>query len=176
MKIVKIILLVIVVIIAIPLLIALFSKNEYSVEREIVIHKPKQQVFEYVKIIKNQENYNKWVMADPGMKKELRGTDGTIGFVYAWDGNDQVGAGEQEIKTIVEGERLETELRFIRPFDGVATTSLSTDSIAPDQTKVKWSMSGRNPYPFNFMNLFMDKSLGTTMGESIALLKSNLEK
>ena len=37
-------------------------------------------------------------------------------------------------------------------------------------------MAGSNPYPFNFMNLFMDKSLGETMSESLVLLKAEVEK
>ena len=93
MKIVKKILIVIVVIIAIPFVIALFTKREYAVEKEILINKPSQEVFDYIKLLKNEERYNKWVMADPTMKREYKGVDGTPGFVYAWDGNDHVGAG-----------------------------------------------------------------------------------
>ncbi|MBA2761849.1 MAG: polyketide cyclase, partial [Segetibacter sp.] len=57
----KIILLVILIIIAIPLIIALFVSKEYNIEREITINKPKQEVFNYVKNLKNQDNYSKWV-------------------------------------------------------------------------------------------------------------------
>ena len=64
---------------------AIFVKREYSVEREVVINKPKQEVFEYVKLLKNQDNYSKWAMMDPKMKKEYTGTDGTVGFISAWD-------------------------------------------------------------------------------------------
>jgi hypothetical protein len=180
MKIIKKILIVvgvvIVSIIVLPLIIALFVKSEYSMEKEIIINKPKQQVFDYVKLLKNEENYNIWVMADPTMKKEIRGTDGTVGCVYAWDGNDQAGAGEQEIKSIVEGERINTELRFIRPFEGVANAYTATETVSENQTKVKYGMSGKNPYPMNFMNLFMSASMGSPMLESLTLLKTTLEK
>ena len=67
-------------------------------EREITIKKPRHEVFDYIKIPKNQENYNKWVMMDPNLKKDFRGTDGTVGFVFAWHGNKQAGEGEQENK------------------------------------------------------------------------------
>ena len=62
MKILKKILIVIAIIIAIPLVVALFVKKDYAVEREIVINKPKQDVWEYVKYIKNQDYYSKWNM------------------------------------------------------------------------------------------------------------------
>lgn len=176
MKIAKKILIVVLVIVAIPFVIALFVSKEYAVEQEITIDKPKQQVFGYVKVLKNEDNYNVWLMADPNAKKELKGTDGTVGCIYAWNGNDQLGAGEQEIKAIVEGEKMNTELRFIRPFEGVATTYISTEAVSENQTKVKWGMSGTNPYPFNFMNLFMNASLGADMAKSLTMLKANLEK
>ncbi len=176
MKILKRTLLVLAILVAIPLLLALFIKREYTIEKEIVIDKPRQEVYNYVKLLKSQEQYNKWVMADPAMKKDLRGTDGTVGFVYAWDGNDQAGAGEQEIKTLVEGQSIFTELRFKRPFESVATTSMSLDSLDANKTKAKWSMSGNSPYPFNLMNLCMNKMLGGDMTESQTLLKTYLEK
>ena len=45
-------------IIALLLIVGLFVKKEYAVEREIVINKPKAEVFEYIKRIKNQDNYS----------------------------------------------------------------------------------------------------------------------
>jgi hypothetical protein len=49
MKIVKKILIVLAIIIAIPLIIALFVKKDYAVQREVTIDKPKQEVFDYIK-------------------------------------------------------------------------------------------------------------------------------
>jgi len=71
MNIVLTILLVIAGIIALLLLIAMLTKKEYNVQREISINAPVQKVFDYLKHIKNQDNYNKWVMADPQMKRDL---------------------------------------------------------------------------------------------------------
>ena len=49
------ILIVLLIIIAIPLVGALFVKKSYSVEREIIIDKPKAEVFNYIKFLKNQD-------------------------------------------------------------------------------------------------------------------------
>ena len=176
MKILKKILIVVVIIIAIPLIIALFVDKEYSVEREITINKPKQEVFNYVKHLKNQDHYSKWVMMDPNMKKEFKGTDGNVGFIYAWDGNSDAGKGEQEIKSITEGERVDVEVRFERPMEGVAYTPIVTEAVSPNQTKVKWGMKGKSNYPMNFMNLFMDGMLGKDLEKSLTTLKGILEK
>jgi len=164
------------VLIALPLIIALFVKREYAVQREITINRPRQQVFNYVKHLKNQDKYNKWVMVDPDMKKIYKGTDGTVGFIYAWDGNDKAGKGEQEIKSITEGEKVELEIRFIKPFEGLANVPFTTESVSENQTRLKWGMSGKSTYPMNFMNLFMDNMLGKDLEASLAMLKANLEE
>lgn len=170
------ILIVVVTIIAIPLVVALFMKKEYIVEREIFIKKPRQEVFNYVKCLKNQDSFSKWIMIDPEIKKEFKGADGTVGFVYAWDSdNKDVGKWDQEIKSITEGEKIEYEIRFIKPFEGVGTTHLSIESISEDQTKVKWGMKGKNTYPFNLMNLFIGNMLGKDLETSLTTLKHILE-
>ena len=64
MKALKIILIIILVIIAIPLVIALFVKKDYAVEREIIINRPASEVFDYVKYLKNQNNFSKWATMD----------------------------------------------------------------------------------------------------------------
>ena len=160
------------------LLLALIAPRGYKVYREIVINKPKAEVFEYIKYLKNQKYFNYWVMIDPDKKEEFRGTDGTVGFVYAWNGNKQAGEGEQEIKKITEGERIDIEIRFVRPFAGTSQTPFSVEETAPGQTKVNWGMTSTMPYPMNVMQLFinMDKMLGTELEKNLAKLKEILEK
>ncbi|MEO8147471.1 MAG: SRPBCC family protein [Bacteroidia bacterium] len=179
MKIVVKIILVIAALIVILLIIGLFSKSDYAVEREIVINKPKQEVFNYIKFIKNQDNYSKWAMMDPNAKKDYKGTDGNIGFTSAWDSNiKDVGKGEQEIVKISEGERIDLALHFIKPFEGDANAFMTTESVAENQTKVKWGFNSKMPYPMNLMLLFMnmDKMLGNDLQTGLTNLKGILEK
>ncbi|MDQ4138951.1 MAG: SRPBCC family protein, partial [Bacteroidota bacterium] len=175
MNILLMIAIVVISIVAVLFITALFVQKQYSLEREIIINCPKSKVFDYLKHLKNQDYYSKWVRTDPNMEKEFRGTDGTVGFVYAWDGNDKAGKGEQEIKNIIEGEKLEVEIRFIRPFAGIAQAPFTTEAVSPNQTKVKWGMSGANPYPFNLMHVFVDKLLGKDLEISLNALKTILE-
>jgi hypothetical protein len=176
MKILKRILIVIVIIIAIPFLLAIFVTKDYAVERQITINKPKAEVFDYVKHIKNQDSYSVWNMADPNMKQESRGTDGTVGFVNAWNGNDDVGEGEQEIKNITEGERIDMELRFKRPFESTGHAYMATQDAGASSTTVTWGMHGHSSYPMNFMNLFMDGMVGKDLQAGLVNMKTNLEK
>jgi uncharacterized protein YndB with AHSA1/START domain len=175
MNILLTILLIIAILIALLLVIPLFVKKDYFIEKEILINAPTQKVFDYIKHIKNQDNYSKWVMTDPSMKKEFRGTDGREGFVYAWDSqNKNAGKGEQEIVKIKEGERIDIEIRFERPFAGVANAPMITEP-AGEQTRVKWGMLGRSKYPMNITNLFLDKMLGKDIEASLGNLKTIME-
>ena len=179
MKILKIIGLVIVGIIALVLITALFVKKEYAVKREVVIEKPKQEVFDYIKALKNQDNFSVWAMKDPNMKKEFKGTDGTVGFVSAWDSQmKDVGKGEQEIKAIKEGERLDFELRFIKPFEAKDHAYMLTEAVDSNQTKVVWGFDGKMAYPMNLMLLCMnmDEMLGKDLQGGLNNLKGVLEK
>jgi len=65
MKTLIVILVTIATLIAIVLIVALFIKKDYTVEREIIVDKPKQEVFDYMRHLKNQDHYSKWVMIDP---------------------------------------------------------------------------------------------------------------
>lgn len=167
--------LVIVSLIALLLITALFVTKDYAVEREITIHKPNAEVFTYVKHIKNQDHYSVWTMLDPSMKKEFKGTDGTVGFVYAWDGNGRAGKGEQEIKELTEGKGINMELRFQKPMESTAHAHMTTEAVSENETKLKWGMRGRNPYPMNLVNLFIDGILGKDLETSLTNLKTVLE-
>ncbi len=171
------ILIVLAIIIALLLIIAMFTKKEYSIMREVIINKVRHEVFDYIKLQKNQEQYSKWVMADPAMKKEYRGIDGTVGFVYGWNGNKKAGEGEQEIKSVKEGERVDCEIRFVRPFASVSQTAMTTETLQDGKTKVTWIFNGKNKYPLNLMFVFIsvDKLLGADMEESLSNLKRILE-
>jgi hypothetical protein len=176
MNILVIVLLVVLGAVALVLIAALFVKKEYTVQREIAINKPNSDVFNYIKFQKNQYDYNKWVMADPNARKSFSGTDGKVGFIYAWDSdNKKVGKGEQEIKKIREGEKLDLEVRFIKPFEGVGIVSMTTDSLPGNATRLQWGMQGRNKYPFNLMNLFIGDMLGKDLEVSLKNLKGILE-
>lgn len=179
MKIIKKILIVIVIIIGVALIAALFVKKEYAVEREIVVNKPKAEVFAYVKLIKNQDYYSVWNMKDPHSKRVTTGTDGTVGYVYAWDSKmDDVGQGEQEIIKIVDGERIDMELRFKRPFEATDYGYMTTEAVGDNQTKVKWGFKGDMPYPMNLMLVFMNMEdmLGKDMADGLGNLKGILDK
>jgi uncharacterized protein YndB with AHSA1/START domain len=171
-----IILLIVAGIVALLLIIALFIKREHYVKREIIINAPLQKVFDYVRLIMNQEKYSKWAAADDDRKKEFKGTDGTVGFVYSWSGNKKAGEGQKEITNIVEGKRIETEMRFVKPMAAVAHVVMETEAVSDVQTRVSWSNLSALTYPLNVMVPMMEKMLAKEMDISLSNLKNILEK
>lgn len=177
MKILKYIGIAVVALIALVLVVAAFAPKDFRVERSVTVNKPKSVVFDYVKYLKNQNDYSYWAQQDPNMKKEFRGEDATVGFVSAWEGNSEVGKGEQEIKGITEGEKVDYEIRFKEPFESTANSTMSTAAENDNATKVTWSFYGKSPYPFNVMHLFMDmdKILGSQLQTGLDNMKKNVE-
>ncbi|HEX6179991.1 MAG TPA: SRPBCC family protein [Chitinophagaceae bacterium] len=159
-------------------IVGLFSKKSYAIERSVTIQKPVPDVFNYIRFLKNQDNYNKWVMMDPNMKKDFKGIDGTTGFIYGWDGNNKAGAGEQEIKQIEFGNHVDVEVRFKRPFKGIAHSLMKTMHDKQESTIVKWRFTSELKYPANiFLLLFNpEKTLGRDLESSLTNLRIQLEK
>lgn len=171
------ILLIVVGIIALLLIIALFIKKEHYVNREIIINAPRQKVFDFLKLLKNQDQFNKWATADKkNRKEEFKGTDGTVGFIYAWSGDKSAGQGEKEIKNIIEGKRIETEIRFVKPMRMSAVVIFETEALSENQTKVNLINTGVMKYPLNIFVPMAEKKFPKDMDESLSTLKNILEK
>lgn len=178
MKFLKKVLFVLISLIALILIAGLFLKKEMDVERKVSINLPKDQVFDYVRYLKNQDEYGVWQKMDPNMKKSYHGEDGTVGFISKWKSdNEDVGSGEQEITKIVEDERIETKLRFKEPWESESDAYFYFKAESDSTTEVTWSFHGTTPYPFNIMLLFMDMDamLGKDLEGGLKNLKKVLE-
>ena len=164
-------------IIVLFLLAGLVISKDMAVTKEVIINKPKADVFNYIKYLKNQENYSKWATLDPNMINEFRGTDGSPGFVSAWQGNKKVGKGEQEIKAVSEG-RIDTELRFEKPFKSVAQATMTTEAAGDNATRVTWGFTSKMNYPMNVMKLFMNMNemIGKDFSYGLNKLKTIMEE
>lgn len=179
MGIIKKILVLLILIFAIVLIAAYFMPKNYAVEREITINKPVDTVFNYVKYLKNQNEFSVWANIDPKMKSKISGTDGTVGAISAWESNvKEVGVGEQEIIKITEGSRLDFALRFKKPMDDTAVGFISTEAVTANKTKVKWGVSGVIPYPMNIMlpMMKMDQMIGNDLQKGLENLQAKLDK
>ncbi|MBR9846494.1 MAG: SRPBCC family protein [Algicola sp.] len=157
--------------------LAIMAPRHYEVNRSIIINRALPDVFNYLKHIKNQDQWSPWKKKDPDMKQEFIGTDGQIGFIAKWDGNKEVGLGEQEIINIIENDRVEARLRFFKPWKSESDAVTKVEDVGGGQTKVTWGFSGKNKVPANiFMMLYnVDKHVGKDFEEGLASLKEILE-
>jgi hypothetical protein len=163
---------------ALVLITAALVKKDYQVQRSLSINRPKADVFDFIRYLKNQDAFSVWARIDPAMKKDYSGTDGTPGFTSAWDSeNKKAGKGSQTITKITEGERIDSILHFIKPFEGKADAFMSTKEMAPNETNITWGISSAMKYPMNIMLLFMnmDNMMGKDMEGGLQNLKALLE-
>jgi hypothetical protein len=165
-------------IIILVIILGMIAPKSYNVSRSIEVSQPVSVVFEYLKYLKNQDNWSPWGKRDPDMKKEFVGTDGEIGAISKWEGNKDVGSGEQEITRIVENEVIESQLRFLKPWKSQSDAYLKVKEAGTGETEVTWGFSGNNKFPVSIMMLFMnmDKAVGKDFEEGLSRLKDILEK
>ena len=163
-------------VIVLALLMAAIMEKKYSLSASTLINRPKNEVFDYVKHLKNQENYSKWVMQDPNVRMTYTGVDGTIGFKSAWVSEDKnVGVGEQEITKINDSNSYDVEIRFEKPFKGVSTAQTTTETVSENQTKVTNTFYTTTPFPMNLMVPIIKKMLQKDLELNMATLKKVLE-
>jgi len=164
-------------IVVIFLLVAAVTGKDMTIERSITINRPPNDVYDFVRHIKNHEQFSVWHMMDPEMKRTYTGTDGQVGFVYAWDSaNDKnVGAGEQETTKLVPGQRVEFHLRFLRPMKSEADSTMVLSSTGNGQTTVQWTFAGPMKFPMNAMKSVLANMLGKQLTAGLENLKKVME-
>lgn len=177
MKYVKYTLLAIVILVALPFVVAAFIPQSLVIERTVTIRRPVAEVFDYLRPLRNQVEYSAWFKKDPKVEISYRGEDGTVGAAMAWkSAMPEVGVGEQEIKAITPGERIDHELRFQEPFVSTDSTYITTAATGDGQTTVRLVYQGKLPYPANLFCFYVSEMVGKEMQTSLENLKGVLEK
>jgi uncharacterized protein YndB with AHSA1/START domain len=178
MSILTMIVLTLLVILILLFISASFLSDQYSIEASIVINRPVEKVFDFIRYLRHADRYNKWTMVDRNLKRSFLGTDGKVGFVSSWDSEmNQVGKGEQEIIAVQEGSRVDYEIRFEKPFQNISYAYISTVGLSDSRTEVQWVFKGKRNL---FMKLFhlvfnLQKSLAKDLSESLSNLKRIME-
>lgn len=160
------------------MLAALLTRKEFSIEREVLIRRPRHEVFDYVRFVRNHENFSKWLMADPGRQRKLSGRDGLPGFTYRWEsGGGLAGRGEQRLLHVRDGESIHWELRLSGPFPAPVLLSLCTARVSESETLVRWSLDGGRSFTQRLAEVLMNLkgALAGDLEASLAALKNMLE-
>ncbi|HET6765806.1 MAG TPA: SRPBCC family protein [Chitinophagaceae bacterium] len=166
------------ILIVLSMVLALFLRKDFTVERTITINKPKQDVFEFIRFLENHRAFSKWTTKESNKVKPGTGTDGQPGFVLAWDNfKEKAGTGELEIRKITNGSGIDIEHRYIKPLKGLANTYITVSDSSSNQTELRWVYSGVSTYPVNLLTsiLNMDNIVGRDLETCLTKLKTKLE-
>jgi effector-binding domain-containing protein len=176
MRILKTILIILGAIIAIVLAIALMAPKEYHYERSVVIEASAAEVYPHISTLAAMDKWSPWNSYDPDMKKSIDGKDGTVGARSTWEGNDDVGKGEQTLTALKPDEGVELDLKFIEPWQ--SESRVAVDLVPEGEgTKATWSMNGENDLMGRIMSVFMDMDamVGKDFDRGLAMLKADVE-
>lgn len=173
MRILKKILLVIAAIIVLALIVAFFVDGKINYEKSISINAPVEKVWAHTNNLAAMNTWSPWMDRDPGMKRATEGTDGTPGAKFCWESpKEDVGRGCQTIRAINAPNSIETDLKFLTPYESEARAYVK---LSPEGsgTKATWGFSSEMPYPFRIMKLFsnIDKMLDPDYTKGLQNLK-----
>lgn len=152
------------------LLMCLFAKKSYRIERSMEIEAPREIVYEQVRLFKNFTNWSPWHFMDPDMKTSIEGPDGEVGTVYKWNSTHKnVGTGFQKIVS-VKADRLDYEVDFgLDP-----STSYYLVEGDSQKTKITWVLDMHFPFLMRAGGMLTD--INTYVGKDYENGLSNLKR
>jgi uncharacterized protein YndB with AHSA1/START domain len=146
--------------------------DSFTYSRSIVINAPAEKVFPYINDFKSWTSWSPYEKKDLTMKRMYGATTIGEGATYAWDGNDEVGAGRMMITETNEPSRILIRLEFMRPFAAVNSAEFMLRPV-DFGTEVSWVMSGPATFVSKIMCLFfdVDAMIGKDFDAGLAELK-----
>lgn len=152
MQFLKKIFLVILFVIVLVLIVAAFVDGKIRYEKYVDINAPVERVWPHISTLSALNSWSPWVEQDPNMKTTVEGKDGTAGAKFCWQ-SDKMGKGCQAIKSVKPFDVIETNLKFLTPYESEAAGFVKL-SPQKNYTRATWGFSSVIPYPFRIIKLF----------------------
>jgi len=174
----KKVLIVILILIGLYLILCIAGPGHFTMERSTDIKAPKDVVFSNIVKYERFNKWSPWAELDPNMTYSVEGNDGTVGAVYKWKGNKQVGSGNMTITDIKPNESMSEDLMFLEPFESKAKVVMKVADGANGDTKASWGFETEFPFFMRAMMLFMnmEKGLAADFDKGLGKLKAMSEK
>jgi hypothetical protein len=152
------------------------SLKSIQIVKSVTIKGSNQEVFDMVKYLNNFPKWSPFMAQDPTQKYELKGTDGTVGAQYHWDGNKGKDLGYQEIVSIDEFKFVGMKCDIQKPFVAKPTFDYSfTETSNGIEVKQDFKLESGLVDAF-FMWLFGAKAeMEKTNQQGLELLKKAVE-
>ncbi|CAN7629237.1 MULTISPECIES: SRPBCC family protein [Duganella] len=167
----------VVVLILIVLGLAAMQPDSFRVQRSIAIKAAPEKIQPLISDFHNWPAWSPWEKLDPAMKRTYSGAPKDQGAVYAWEGDDKVGAGRMEITGLAQPTKVDIKLDFLKPFESHCLTEFALEPKG-ELTTVTWTMSGPSNFMTKLMGLAvsMDKMIGKDFETGLANMKAVAEK
>jgi Polyketide cyclase / dehydrase and lipid transport len=152
------------------------SLKSIQIVKTVIIKGSKQEVFDMVKYLKNFPKWSPFLVQDPSQKHEVKGTDGTVGVQYHWDGNKGKDRGYQEIIRIDELNYIGKKCDIQKPFVAQPTFDYYFSETADGVTvREEFKLESGTVDAF-FLWLFgAEKAMNETNQQGLDLLKKAVE-
>ena len=115
----------VVVLVLVVLGLASMQPDSFRVQRMIAIQAPPEKIAPLISDFHQWALWSPWEKLDPGMKRTFSGAPKDQGAVYAWEGNDKVGAGRMEITSLTQPSNVGIKLDFLKPFESHCVTDFT---------------------------------------------------
>lgn len=146
---------------------------KFHVSRSIDIQANPTLVFEKVADFGTWTTWSPWLLSEPEAKVIVSDDASSVGSKYSWDG-EVVGAGEMEHESLTPGKKIESEIRFLKPFKSISKVAFDLAETA-DGTKLTWHMHGSLPFFLFFMKPQMETFIGMDYERGLKMLKEWIE-
>ncbi|CAN5284690.1 hypothetical protein BH23BAC2_BH23BAC2_13120 [soil metagenome] len=154
-----------------------WAKKEFEISRTVVINRPKEEVYNFVRQLKKEHLWMPWFKN--GFKGELKykGEDGKMDALLYWKGHRYFYEGTQKIIKLNQGKIMETRFLVVKPFTLALLEYKGLKELDDNKTKIVWGVKGNLAFPLSVMALLhpVDKAYGNYLEEGLKNIKSILE-
>lgn len=151
-------------------------EDKIQVKRSIEINRPAKMVFKAVNSMHHFNQWSPWSELDPNATYQFTGPETGVGSKMAWQGNQEVGTGTQEIIESKPFEQIKTELYFDGQGDDPSWSSIVITEQG-ENVKVDWIFDAdfKGNVLGRYFGMMMDDMLGPQYEKGLSKLKTLVE-
>ncbi len=150
--------------------------DTFRYERSVIINTPAEKIFGLINDFNQWKLWSPYEQKDPAMKRTFGAITSGVGGNYAWDGNNEVGAGRMEILESNVPSLIKIKLEFFRPLKAINTAEFTLKKV-DSGVEVRWAMYGDANFISKLMGLFfnVDAMVGKDFEQGLSELKRKSE-
>jgi len=154
-----------------------WAKKDFDISRTVVINRPKEEVYNFVRQLKKEHLWMPWFEKDFNGILKYKGDDGKLEALLYWKGHKHFYEGTQKIVKLNQGKIVETRFLIVKPFRFVILEYKGLKEIDETKTKIVWGIRGGLVFPFSVIALIhpVDKAYGKDIEKGLQKIKNILE-